>query len=170
MRRHLLNLVTALSLLALVVILAAWARSYAPRDFTFGAYDGKLLLLFTDGQWTSFARPRENYTISLGDLWRMGQGQSTGDGSFLGVSYVGRPTKTVLGGGPGGNPGRFLMIAVPLAYPAALAAAAAALALAARVRLARRSRAGACPKCGYDLTGNVSGVCPECGNRKQNAE
>jgi len=21
-----------------------------------------------------------------------------------------------------------------------------------------------CPECGYDLTGNVSGVCPECGN------
>ncbi len=25
-----------------------------------------------------------------------------------------------------------------------------------------------CPKCGYDLTGNVSGVCPECG--EPNAE
>jgi len=24
---------------------------------------------------------------------------------------------------------------------------------------------GACMKCGYDLTGNVSGVCPECGQR-----
>jgi hypothetical protein len=24
-------------------------------------------------------------------------------------------------------------------------------------------RPGHCPHCGYDLTGNVSGVCPECG-------
>ena len=24
---------------------------------------------------------------------------------------------------------------------------------------------GQCSNCGYDLTGNVSGVCPECGNR-----
>jgi hypothetical protein len=24
---------------------------------------------------------------------------------------------------------------------------------------------GHCPRCNYDLTGNVSGVCPECGNR-----
>jgi len=24
-------------------------------------------------------------------------------------------------------------------------------------------RPGLCPRCGYDLTGNVSGVCPECG-------
>ena len=31
-------------------------------------------------------------------------------------------------------------------------------------RLRRRRRAlGLCPGCGYDLTGNVSGVCPECG-------
>ena len=28
----------------------------------------------------------------------------------------------------------------------------------------RRSRAGLCATCGYDLTGNASGVCPECGS------
>jgi len=28
----------------------------------------------------------------------------------------------------------------------------------------RRARFGQCQKCGYDLTGNVSGVCPECGS------
>ncbi len=27
----------------------------------------------------------------------------------------------------------------------------------------RRFPPGHCPRCGYDLTGNVSGVCPECG-------
>jgi hypothetical protein len=27
----------------------------------------------------------------------------------------------------------------------------------------RRRRKGLCAECGYDLTGNVSGVCPECG-------
>lgn len=29
--------------------------------------------------------------------------------------------------------------------------------------LTRPRRPGGCRKCGYDLTGNVSGVCPECG-------
>ncbi len=29
----------------------------------------------------------------------------------------------------------------------------------------RRARTGHCLKCGYDLTGNVSGVCPECGTK-----
>ncbi len=27
----------------------------------------------------------------------------------------------------------------------------------------QRMRHGQCPKCEYDLTGNVSGICPECG-------
>ena len=28
-----------------------------------------------------------------------------------------------------------------------------------------RVKRGLCPTCGYDFTGNVSGVCPECGTR-----
>jgi hypothetical protein len=31
---------------------------------------------------------------------------------------------------------------------------------------ARRWDRGQCVRCGYDLTGNVSGVCPECGRWK----
>ncbi len=31
------------------------------------------------------------------------------------------------------------------------------------LRLSRRFPPGRCAECGYDLTGNVSGVCPECG-------
>jgi hypothetical protein len=31
------------------------------------------------------------------------------------------------------------------------------------LRRAIRTRAGRCQSCGYDLTGNTSGVCPECG-------
>ena len=33
------------------------------------------------------------------------------------------------------------------------------------VRRWRRRRKGWCIPCGYDLTGNVSGVCPECGSK-----
>jgi hypothetical protein len=32
-----------------------------------------------------------------------------------------------------------------------------------RFRRRVRNRLGGCVKCGYDLTGNVSGICPECG-------
>ena len=31
-------------------------------------------------------------------------------------------------------------------------------------RHARWRREGRCSECGYDLTGNISGVCPECGS------
>jgi hypothetical protein len=34
-----------------------------------------------------------------------------------------------------------------------------------RHRARERFRQGRCPRCGYDLTGNVTGVCPECGVR-----
>lgn len=30
-------------------------------------------------------------------------------------------------------------------------------------RRRRHRKRGLCPRCGYDLTGNVSGTCPECG-------
>lgn len=33
------------------------------------------------------------------------------------------------------------------------------------LRLRRRRRQGLCLACGYNLTGNVSGICPECGRR-----
>lgn len=35
------------------------------------------------------------------------------------------------------------------------------------VRRYRRRRRGLCARCGYNLTGNVSGVCPECGAKAQ---
>jgi hypothetical protein len=54
-------------------------------------------------------------------------------------------------------------------FPHFLVAAAFALLptvrLAAATRRWRRVRRGLCPSCGYNLTGNVSGVCPECGTR-----
>lgn len=33
------------------------------------------------------------------------------------------------------------------------------------VRRYRRRKRGLCVRCGYNLTGNVSGVCPECGTK-----
>ena len=55
-----------------------------------------------------------------------------------------------------------------LYLPHWLFAAAAAVAPANRLRRALRSRRrrapGLCAVCGYNLTGNVSGVCPECGS------
>jgi hypothetical protein len=59
-------------------------------------------------------------------------------------------------GWPRGAPGAF---SLPLWLPFACAAASASLLW----WRDRRVAAGHCPRCGYNLTGNVSGVCPECG-------
>jgi len=32
-----------------------------------------------------------------------------------------------------------------------------------RMRRRRRRKHGLCPHCGYNLTGNVTGICSECG-------
>lgn len=53
-------------------------------------------------------------------------------------------------------------LSVPTWYLLLPAAGWLALTLIARHRDRRRA-ASACRSCGYDLTGNVSGVCPECG-------
>jgi hypothetical protein len=34
------------------------------------------------------------------------------------------------------------------------------------LRRRQRSRSGRCPYCGYDLTGNTTGICPECGTKR----
>lgn len=52
---------------------------------------------------------------------------------------------------------------IPLWIPFLLSAAYPTITLVhGRLRRWRRRRAGQCIKCGYDLTGNVSGRCPEC--------
>ena len=50
----------------------------------------------------------------------------------------------------------WLPLAVFSAYPIAVL-------IRAPLRRKRRRKRGLCLRCGYDLTGNVSGVCPECG-------
>jgi hypothetical protein len=37
-----------------------------------------------------------------------------------------------------------------------------------RIHFTRQRPIGLCRRCGYSLTGNLSGVCPECGTRVGN--
>jgi hypothetical protein len=74
--------------------------------------------------------------------------------SFAGFE-VRRPTMSHVSGGS---------IRIPYLALVALTAAAGAAARGGVVRRRRRRAANlVCSACGYDLTGNVSGVCPECG-------
>jgi hypothetical protein len=66
-------------------------------------------------------------------------------------------------GGLRGPNGSLYNLAVPHGFVVALLVAPPAAWAVAAVRRRSRRRPGLCKSCGYDLTGNVSGVCPECG-------
>ena len=60
--------------------------------------------------------------------------------------------------------GRDYVLSLPTWAPLALLAAYPVAAfIRGPLRRHQRRRHGLCLKCGYDLTGNISGVCPECG-------
>lgn len=57
-----------------------------------------------------------------------------------------------------------VVVTIPLWFPLLTFAAFPAMAFVrGPLRRWRRRRNGWCVACGYDLTGNVSGICPECG-------
>lgn len=60
--------------------------------------------------------------------------------------------------------GRVKMLAIPLWFPAFLfGILPAGSVISSLLGRLRRHRCGLCMKCGYNLTGNTTGVCPECG-------
>jgi hypothetical protein len=117
---------------------------------------------------------RGEYGYSVGELWVMRgpDGRSLNDrtGNY---AWAGSAWSTLATGSPAST--YWLKVpATSVRAPFSAIALAAAVAPAARlvapmrrrIRAMRRTRAarrGQCVRCGYDLTGNVSGTCPECG-------
>ena len=180
MKRPLLNFLTALSMLLSVAVVAQWVRSYwymdtvllrpvAPGPGGSGPVSQASLGLrsgvvyFGRQEWTETPRPwgpkrqleRGVFFSSLAGGGAWDAGFNPGNvrwhvGRFAWVQEV-----------AGGNHVQFLTL--PAWLLTALFGALPALQLYRRTR--RRFPPGQCPSCGYNLTGNVSGVCPECGRR-----
>ena len=173
MKRRLLNLLTVLSLLLCVAVAALSVRStwhadevvFRPSDeltiWSFVSAEGEVV--FTSIRHKGFSRTRTGddfrYTHSPVDRAIRGLHRRIRDlheHRFLGVGWT-PPARD-------DNPAT-TWATVPYSRVAILAA----LLPAGRAtgwlwkRAVRRKRRGRCPQCGYDLTGNVSGVCPECG-------
>jgi hypothetical protein len=135
MTRRLLNLVTVLSLLLCVAVVALWARSYSRADY----------LVPTDGA--------PYLSVARGDLriaFRGGWLDENGNHVFsMPAEFAGEISS-------------LQSVHIPL-WIIASAAAVTCLASYCLSYATLRRGDGLCPSCGYSLTGNVSGVCPECG-------
>ena len=158
MKRHLLNLLTAVALLGCVAAVVAWVRSYQVGDY----------VVWQRASHDAGRPAKVDWSIIAGlHHQAIEPPLPVGGGSHLqrfwqrrGFDY--RPT------GPLTDPGRVRqeVAALPLWFPPVVAAVGTVPGLLAawrRRRRRKRAASGRCAECGYDLTGSAKGVCPECG-------
>jgi hypothetical protein len=188
MKRHLLNVLTALSLLLCVAAVAVWARSYAVGDYFRGvhvAHDGLpednpayYYMHLYEIDWyiesdTGRLRvARYTWPSSMADVTRVRQGwqwerwtpRNETEREVGPLRWMGVASSYV---GPGGaedpsSPSSWWVI-VPFWLVTAVFTAIPAARGVVRFRRRRRKRpAGLCPRCGYDLRATPD-RCPECG-------
>ena len=164
MTRRLLNLLTALSLLLCVAACVLWGRSYrvgsvfgyhaepAPggwdRNFYCASYSGRLSFV---------ALSQKVKTDYERDGFFARDDRDTAVRPIPGFAGFGR--FTIQGRGMG-----WTEVRLPHAAAVLVTAMTPAFVLGRSLRRRRRREGNLCRQCGYDLTGNVSGVCPECGS------
>jgi hypothetical protein len=177
MTRRLLNLLTALSLLLCVAVVVLWARSYFVWDtFVKRFPDRDYFLESSRGRFAWFECDygvhRNFYDLPRFGEWTHETTEPVGapDGGMRDVGGV-SDTWFVHGGFvvglspvPGRDPAEVPTRAVVAPHRSAclVTAVLPALTLLRGRRARRRSRAGRCRSCGYDLRA-TPGRCPECG-------
>ena len=170
MKRRLLDLLTLLSLLLCVGAAVLWARGFGVSEmfgWVFVRPDGGRRAV-----WLCSGRGGIGFTVASvppglvrvsGPDWTQRAPEYGGAkwhefatgrlGFYFAASLAAAPNTGVRSAG------------VCLPAPLVVLATALLPALDLRRRRRLRNRAGFCPRCGYDLTGNVSGMCPECGTK-----
>jgi hypothetical protein len=175
-RRRLLNLLTAVSLLMCVAVVAVWVRSEFHRDvvgrntsypgwskavaFTSDTSNGRVCL-----RYTVFYGDYSRFRPTGGDWYHLGTASGEferssdprGDFHFVRWGYFCRRTETEQRGGL-----VHYTVILRLWQLAALTAVAPLLSIRRTLQRRRATSAGLCPACGYDLRA-TPGRCPECG-------
>ena len=139
MRRRIFNILAAVSLVLCVASAGLWVRSYYKPTF-------------------GYQTPRAAFAcfVETGDLVCVSRG---------GPVAASRPPGVIFAHERFGLRYGRVLFRVPCWFLSTLAATLPAIWLR-RYRCDRRLRTDGmphCPKCDYNLTGNVSGICPECG-------
>ena len=167
MKRGTLNVLTALSLLLLVAVVALWVRGQQHYDAVQWESAGRGISLSSALGCLEFEATRPPLNIDpadgmhvsryIGHLPAVARQKFTPPLRELGIR---RLDYTVNFGGSAVM--RVAGVRVRAATPAALFAVLPALRLSCVLRDRRRGRHGLCPACGYDLRASP-GRCPECG-------
>jgi hypothetical protein len=188
MTRHLLNLLTALSLLLCVAVVALWVRSYQQVDAV-GWYRGSVAGTVWTRTRTQCSSSRGSFAILSDELrrslpeYRVAEIRGTADAEYKKFRWgydargIGAPPVRWIADADFKAVGfvfrrrsiqetsrvaREFLLVVPLWFALVVTAIPPSIWLRHRQRERRRSRAGLCPSCGYDLRASP-GRCPECG-------
>jgi hypothetical protein len=171
--RGVLNLLTTLSLLLCVTLAFLWYRSYWRWDLWRAHPDERryYTVVFETGGFTvdvtTYDRPTDDRRF-WGRGWNWNRNGRAPLRPVQPVNFWNR--QGFYWSDVSHAPSRFgaalvreQFVTVPAWLPTLLTAIAPSAWLVARLRRRARFGRGHCTGCGYDLTGNVSGVCPECG-------
>ena len=173
MKRRLFNLVAFLSLVLFVASAVLWLRSYFVAQYLGYGFLSAANPNISDDNVELGCKGGRVYVLCYANSFLRSFARRPGFrwGSFPGVfiqppSYPTDSPKWLMNMfGIGWNPYAPNSIG-SLIFPAwilvALSAVLPAIWMCRRYR-SRPPRIGFCQKCGYNLTGNVSGICPECG-------
>lgn len=157
MRHRIARFASILSLLLCVTAVCLWIRSYW-QCYDIEWPDGSLVssrgILFYQFSFLSGSKPQTGLRFHSLDAFYVPSGFSGPNYLYLhfaGITFV-----------RGGK--HILQISIPF-WAILLLSGSMSFSLNLLPAGHRRSKEETCHSCGYNLTGNVSGVCPECGTR-----
>jgi len=180
MFRRLIATISVCSLLLCVAVCVVWVQSYWVVDeLTYTGERSRYILATADGRFDlvfheegePFGRALRGWSGSHFADWGLGRASWRKSVSSPKNPFIETPREPFLGFWWGtlneiaGPESGFTVIGpvLPAALPFVILAAPWVVRRAVQARRDRCERCGRCRSCGYDLTGNVSGVCPECG-------